>query len=269
MKLNQKILKAINEGIRKSLLSFDDVQFDQLNSNDVNQKIAQNIKTQDLLNNDFVDLGLPSGTLWMKYNLGATCEDSFKTWFGDYYAWGETDECNKQSYSWETYKWCTTEDSKKKWKEITKYVNMAADKSGKYKYGQPDGRLELEPSDDVVHKKFGGSFWMPSKEEVEELKSYTYHTNVCDYNGIKHLNGVIFTGDNGNTLFIPNGGRKTAECVTSMDYSFFWTRNTSEIPLYAFAFYYVGNINFTAVDNYAKREGLPIRAIYKNDIIHN
>lgn len=28
MKLNQKILNAINEGIRKSLLSFDDVQFD-------------------------------------------------------------------------------------------------------------------------------------------------------------------------------------------------------------------------------------------------
>ena len=34
--------------------------------------------------NGFVDLGLPSGTLWCSYNLGAT-----NVWdYGDFFAWG-------------------------------------------------------------------------------------------------------------------------------------------------------------------------------------
>ena len=35
---------------------------------------------------EFVDLGLPSGTLWATKNLGA----SSKTDYGLYFAWGET-----------------------------------------------------------------------------------------------------------------------------------------------------------------------------------
>lgn len=36
-------------------------------------------------NHEFVDLGLPSGTLWAKYNVGATSE----TATGNYYMWGK------------------------------------------------------------------------------------------------------------------------------------------------------------------------------------
>jgi hypothetical protein len=40
---------------------------------------------------DVVDLGLPSGTLWCKYNLGVDPNYLANpiNWFGDYYAWGE------------------------------------------------------------------------------------------------------------------------------------------------------------------------------------
>jgi hypothetical protein len=40
---------------------------------------------------DVVDLGLPSGTLWCKYNLGVDPKYLANpiNWFGDYYAWGE------------------------------------------------------------------------------------------------------------------------------------------------------------------------------------
>ena len=42
----------------------------------------------------YVDLGLPSGTLWATCNLGAdTPED-----YGDYFAWGET--AHKEIYDW-------------------------------------------------------------------------------------------------------------------------------------------------------------------------
>ena len=37
----------------------------------------------------FVDLGL--SVKWAKYNLGATHGEKAIDWFGDYYAWGETE----------------------------------------------------------------------------------------------------------------------------------------------------------------------------------
>jgi len=62
------------------------------------------------LYNGFVNLGLPSGTMWCKYNLG--CDwDKLNTdpqhtkpedWYGNYYAWGEIEP--KDNYDWETYK---------------------------------------------------------------------------------------------------------------------------------------------------------------------
>lgn len=46
-----------------------------------------------------VDLGLPSGTIWAGWNVGASSPEES----GGYYAWGETEE--KNDYSWETYKY--------------------------------------------------------------------------------------------------------------------------------------------------------------------
>ncbi len=45
----------------------------------------------------WVDLGLPSGILWAKYNVGANSPEEY----GGYYAWGETEE--KESYAMDTY----------------------------------------------------------------------------------------------------------------------------------------------------------------------
>ena len=47
---------------------------------------------------DFVDLGLPSGTLWATCNVGANTPEGC----GTYFAWGET--CPKRLYDWSTYK---------------------------------------------------------------------------------------------------------------------------------------------------------------------
>lgn len=51
----------------------------------------------------FVDFGLPSGTLWSTKNIGATNGDTAESWYGNYYAWGETE--TKSDYSWYTYKY--------------------------------------------------------------------------------------------------------------------------------------------------------------------
>ncbi|MCQ2315083.1 MAG: hypothetical protein MJZ85_00135 [Bacteroidales bacterium] len=48
----------------------------------------------------YVDLGLPSGTLWATCNVGADKPEDY----GGYFAWGETKK--KTEYSWNPYKWC-------------------------------------------------------------------------------------------------------------------------------------------------------------------
>lgn len=50
-------------------------------------------------NVEYVDLGLPSGNLWAKCNLGASSPEAY----GDYYAWGETKP--KQEYTYPNHKW--------------------------------------------------------------------------------------------------------------------------------------------------------------------
>ena len=62
------------------------------------------------LEHDYVDLGLPSGTLWATRNVGASAPEEY----GDYFAWGETEP--KNCYDWSTYKWCNGSMTK-----LTKY----------------------------------------------------------------------------------------------------------------------------------------------------
>lgn len=58
---------------------------------------------------DLVDLGLPSGTKWMKYNLGVDPKQliSSTDWYGLYYQWGETtgykDASGIKKFSWSDY----------------------------------------------------------------------------------------------------------------------------------------------------------------------
>ena len=48
---------------------------------------------------EYVDLGLPSGTLWATCNVGANCPEEY----GDYFAWSET--VPKDEFTYENYKW--------------------------------------------------------------------------------------------------------------------------------------------------------------------
>ena len=49
---------------------------------------------------EFVDLGL--SVKWGRSLLGATNGDTAESWYGNYYAWGETE--TKANYSWSNYK---------------------------------------------------------------------------------------------------------------------------------------------------------------------
>ncbi len=134
---------------------------------------------------EYIDLGLPSGLKWATHNVGASSPEEY----GDYYAWGETEE--KSNYDWSTYKWYKGTSN-----SMTKYCTDSY-------YGRVDNKTVLEPSDDVAHIKWGGSWRMPTKEEFQELiDNCTWKWTT--YKGTKGYK--VTSKKNGNSIFLPAAG---------------------------------------------------------------
>lgn len=151
---------------------------------------------------EWVDLGLPSGTLWATMNVGATSPEDY----GDYFAWGEVEP--KEVYDWSTYKWCNGTDS-----TLTKYCIDGA-------CGIVDNRTELEPADDAAYVNWGPSWRMPTMDQLLELR------DVCAWQRTEK-NGVIgalVTGPNGNTVFFPLAGQVNGSAFERVgSYGYFWS----------------------------------------------
>ncbi len=134
---------------------------------------------------EYVDLGLPSGNLWAKCNLGASSPEAY----GDYYAWGEVEP--KQEYTYPNHKW---------YKEGTPSLGFT-------KYNNEDGKLTLEDEDDAVIQKLGNGWRTPTLADFRELTNQKLTT-------IKKttLNGVagyqITSKKNKKSIFIPCAGFK-------------------------------------------------------------
>ena len=154
---------------------------------------------------EWVDLGLPSGTLWATCNVGANSPEEY----GDYFAWGETEP--KTTYSWSTYKYCKGTET-----TMTKYCTSSY-------YGTVDNKTELEPSDDAATVNWGPDWQMPSYEQCKELTNGSYTTTT-----ITTLNGVegrmITSKSNGNSIFLPATGYDSYRGSTV----YYWSRSLSE-----------------------------------------
>ncbi len=127
---------------------------------------------------DYIDLGLPSGTLWATYNVGATKP----TEFGNYFAWGETEP--KDVYDWNTYKYCTAylnEFDLWKLQSITKY------NFGNEYTGTIDNKSILLSEDDAATASWGKEWVMPTIDDLKELSSECYIVWTNDYSGVKGI----------------------------------------------------------------------------------
>ncbi|MBQ3709450.1 MAG: hypothetical protein II887_01965 [Bacteroidales bacterium] len=136
---------------------------------------------------EYVDLGLPSGTLWATCNVGANAPEEY----GDYFAWGETTP--KTTYNWSTYKYCNGDIN-----QLTKYCN---DASSGYN-GFTDDLTSLLPEDDAATVNWGNGWRMPTDAEWTEL----YQNTTCTWTTQNGVNGRRFTASNGNSLFLPAAG---------------------------------------------------------------
>lgn len=174
----------------------------------INSFISEKLKvTKQILNKhkECVDLGLPSGTLWGKCNVGADEEHEY----GDYFAWGETEP--KKEYTWETSKFC----------KMQKFDRLSISK-----YSAVDELEELEPEDDAAHVNLGNGWTLPTTEQVEELIENTTNEWVENYNDTG-INGRLITGKNGNTIFLPAGSSKSEYNNSIGKAGEYWTKNLS------------------------------------------
>lgn len=119
-----------------------------------------------------IDLGLPSGTLWAPYNLGATTSNGT----GLYLAFGEM----SQKYYTHTYNY--------------KYYDPLTDKC-EY-LGDIQGTEY-----DAAHVLWGDGWVMPTKEQCQELITWG------DFVSTGYGFNVI--GPNGNTIYLPAVGQMT------------------------------------------------------------
>ena len=257
MKNYNKILEAVNRGIQLALDDFDD------------EEQIQNIKSKQVNHRDYtkeyldlmeetVDLGLPSGTLWYKYNLDVNPNQLLtpEDWYGGYYAWGEIEDKSKQDkeYNWKTYKFAKNEYN------LTKYCNNP--KFGLKRF--TDNLTQLQPEDDAAYqnkKLHNFKFHIPTKDQCEELINYTnnYWVNNYDPNKIKHttddggiqgLNGRVFEGKNRNQLFIPAAGYHSGSDTNSVGSScYLWSSSLYlDIPQSSYYLYfnseYINMIDF-------------------------
>ena len=192
---------------------------------------------------EWVDLGLPSGLLWAKCNLGATTPEGH----GDYYAWGET--ATKEVYNWSTYKYCTV-DAEGSLQTLTKYNNSTT-------WGTPDNLTTLQAMDDAAAQKLGSGARMPTAAEWRELIANT----TAEWTQVNGVNGRKFTGSNGNSLFLPAAGyRYGSELDTAGSGGYYWSSSLHESgPIYAWDFnFYEGG---QGVNGYGRYYGQSVRAV--------
>ena len=167
----------------------------------------------------YVDLGLPSGTLWADRNVGADSPEAY----GDYFAWGET--TTKSTYNWSTYKWCRGSSD-----TMTKYCTNSS-------YGTVDNKTVLDLEDDAAYVNMGKEWRMPTHDELNELRTKcTWRWTT--QNGKK---GYKVTGPNGNSIFLPAAGyRYDSSLDDAGSFGSYWSASLYEgIPVNAwFLFFY-------------------------------
>ena len=179
------------------------------------------VEKQDIIddNHEWVDLGLPSGTLWATCNIGANSPEEY----GDYFAWGETEP--KADYSWSNYKYCDESAG-----ALTKYCTQSD-------YGFVDDKTELDPEDDAAIANWGSEWQMPNNAQWEELlnKNHVTRTSTTRNN----VNGYLFTSkSNGNSIFIPAAGGRVGDSSSNVGSDSYCWSSSLHADMSFYAFYY-------------------------------
>ncbi len=202
---------------------------------------------------EFVDLGLPSGTLWADRNVGAESE----TDFGYYLAWGEKFvHYTSANPATGAFIWKTGFENG----YCKSTYSMWDNSTSKYtKYNATDGLTQLQKEDDICCELYGNSCSVPSLQQCQELVNYCTKTRTG--------NGYEFTGTNGNKIFIPVNG--AIQTVTLYNYDnfggYYWTKDLKTTGD-GYSFHYGGQYDFY-YSEYERSYGFGIRAVKRGPVL--
>ena len=206
---------------------------------------------------EYVDLGLPTGTLWAAWNVGADSPEEY----GDYFAWGET--VAKTYYYWSTYAWAVPGGG---YYQMTKYCSDAS--CGYNGYTDETKLTELLPEDDAATANWGPKWQTPSIAQLEELVNPDYTT--MEWTTRNGVNGMLVTSKtNNNSIFLPAAGENYVDISDNPiiyekgESTYYWARTLRESGgMFASYLYIYDNDAYTDGGIY-RCTGLPVRAVRK------
>lgn len=144
----------------------EEVSFNTLDGDDGDDSGSDS----EIAGHEYVDLGLPSGLKWATCNVGAEKPEDY----GDYFAWGEIE--TKSEYT----------------------------ESNSLTHGKQMDDISGDVQYDVAAANWGGSWRMPTKDEMIELVSNCEWEWILieknDYDSVKCYKGI---GPNGNSVIFP------------------------------------------------------------------
>ena len=184
-----------------------------------------------------VDMG--DGLKWSCCNVGAKTPIEY----GDYFAWGET--TTKSTYDWSTYKYCKGSST-----TMTKYCNSSS-------YGTVDNKTQLELSDDAARANWGGTWRMPTIDELSKLNSNC----TWSWTTVNNVNGYMVTAKNGNKLFLPAAGYRSDSSLSNAgSYGDYWSSSlgTSYAKYARHLYFYSSNRNADGSNRCGGRSVRPV-----------
>ena len=214
--------------------------------------IIEIAKFQDVDPLDYVDLQLPSRTLWAKCNVGAASPEDY----GLFFQWGDVvghSVTENYAYTWANYKYCVNSST-----TLTKYCTDSDCWGGE---GTIDNVTELELADDAAYVVKGKTWRMPTDDQISELCSSGNTTKSWEtVNGVQ---GILFTSKyNGKTLFIPAAGYFSG---SSNDYMgtgcYIYSRTLSDTWPYDAQCLHATATPLAVSAVYNRMYGMPVRAV--------
>ena len=190
---------------------------------------------------EYVDLNLPSKTLWSVMNVGANKPTDAGLYFqwGDIIGYNESQVGKDKQFKQNDYKW----GIKGNYEDFTKYNTTGA-------------TLELE--DDAANHYMRGNWHIPSPEQIRELLDNTTST----WETIDDINGRIFTSkNNGKSIFIPAVGvAYNGSVINNEWYGYVWSSmlHRSSVVYGQFLYFNSGGVY---LDYYDRNFGHSVRGV--------
>ena len=254
MKNYKQILEAINMGIQFALDDFEpeEVELSKPKQQAISKddSLWKSIKFRE----QWIDLGLPSGTLWCIQNLKNSNGNA------EYYSWGETAPKKpiKNQFIWKNYK----------------FVNPQFGFSDVVftKYFDNRNNLLLEPIDDPVTIKYNNTHYhIPTVKQAEELLQYTEIKYLKWTETEDEKDGWLLKSRiNDNFIFFQNFGVCEESGVINWGNTMFgiWLNELmpssfSSQPQCAKALIFDKNVNNSRIYGMYRYKGVCIRPVYE------